>query len=747
MFNNSLQNGVDFNDSRSFSAFFGQKSDPHFYNPGQTWIHARGLSPNGIARSRFSSFSTGGATTSNSSPLSGGPTGIQINHDQFGNSLSDAFNMGRVSNTVYQWSDQVSRADSNDYFSFSVSATSSVMLSLTGMSADANLELINASGAIVAASRNGGSLNESITRSLEAGDYAIRVLSVNQSQTAYTLRVQANTANTDPGNTRSTAHDLGTLNWGVRNWSDSVSRTDTNDFFRFNLVSVGNLNLSLNNLSADADLQLLDSAGTTIATSNRSGTNTESIVRLLNAGTYFVRIYSFNNANTTSYSLSINADGAGDGTTETVTGTLRADRFTTRSTATRTVISGFGNVDFGSGARDLLDLSSILSTSVSFNFASSSSGGVAYNAGTGSRIFDAINFSDGRQILFEGIDAIRFADRTINLSVTTNDPLFTQQWNLFMMGVHNAWRFTTGSTGILLGVQDTGLATDQNNRIHPDLRSTKTIANNYYDEDIDIGDDSHGTAVQSIIAAATNNGIGMSGINWNSPVFNIDVLGGDRTDLDLIPATQSLIDEASRTGQRLVINMSLGWLTFGITDVYPAFNQLVANNPNVLFMIAAGNDGHQNQEGLAYPAVLASLYNNVIAVGASWGTVDRDGSPREPGQRLQYDWWGSQYGNGLTLMAPTEVVAAQGNWFTVSDYYTGAGDRFNGTSAAAPNAAGVASLVWSANRTLTAAQVKQIVSETAVDLGTPGYDRFTGSGLINADAAVRRAMALNRGFA
>ncbi len=567
------------------------------------------------------------------------------------------------------------------------------------------------------------------------------------SNTASSPRVQATTSTTDPGNTRSTAHDLGTLTWGVRNWSDSISRTDTNDFFRFNLVSAGNLNLSLNNLSADADLQLLDSSGTTIATSNRSGTSNEPIVRMLSAGTYFIRVYSFNGANSTPYTLSINAGGAGDGTTDTITGTFRADRFTVRPTATRTVISGFGNVDFGSGSRDRLDLSSIASTSVSLNFANSGSGGVAYNSGTGSRIFDAINFSDGRQILFEGIDAIQFADRTINLSVTTNDPLFNQQWNLFMMGVHNAWRFTTGSTGVSIGVQDTGLATDRNGRIHADLRLTGNPANNYYDEDIDRGDDSHGTAVQSVIAAATNNGIGMSGINWNSQVFQVDVLGGDATDHSLVQATQTLITEANRTNQRLVINMSLGWSTFGITDLYPALNEMVANNPNVLFVIAAGNTGNVGREGLAYPATLASLYGNVIAVGASWGTVDRDGIPRDPGQRLEYDWWGSQYGNGLTLMAPTEVVAARGNGLTVSDYFMGEGDRFNGTSAAAPNASGVASLVWSANRNLTAAQIKQILSQSAIDLGTTGYDRFTGNGMVNADAAVRRAMALNRGFA
>lgn len=33
------------------------------------------------------------------------------------------------------------------------------------------------------------------------------------------------------------------------------------------------------------------------------------------------------------------------------------------------------------------------------------------------------------------------------------------------------------------------------------------------------------------------------------------------------------------------------------------------------------------------------------------------------------------------------------------------------------------------------------MSETAYDLGTPGYDTTYGHGFVNADAAVRRAIA------
>ncbi len=418
-------------------------------------------------------------------------------------------------------------------------------------------------------------------------------------------------------------------------------------------------------------------------------------------------------------------------------GTLSADTFTIDPTVALTLVSGNGNVDFGEGARDTLDLSSFLFSAVSFNPASATSG-VVFDPGNGARVFDAIAFDNGSQVLFEGIDSVIFGDLTLDLFVEPNDPLFGDQWNLHMMGVHNAWRFTTGSDQVLVGIEDTGL-TYRFGSTHTDLRPTDTLGSQARDESY-LGGYSHGTAVQSIIAANSNNGEQMSGINWQSPVFNIDVLGGEWGDLSLAEATQVMIDEAASQGQQLVINMSLGVPQSFNESFDPAFEAVVASHPNVLFVIAAGNDGDLGIEGLSSPAFLAATYDNVIAVGASWGETDMFGNERTPGDRIEYsDFWGSQYGQGLTLMGPSEVIAANTGWQGF-----GTQTLFNGTSAATPNVTGVASLVWSANPTLTAAEVKQILSQTAVDLSTPGYDLYTGSGMVNADAAVRQALAWGR---
>jgi len=433
-------------------------------------------------------------------------------------------------------------------------------------------------------------------------------------------------------------------------------------------------------------------------------------------------------------------------TIQLVGGTLGADTFTVLPGFQYSVFSGNGNVDFGKGGRDVIDLSSALSSSVTFNLATATRGGVIFNPGNGAQVFDAISFSNGSQILFEGIDQVRFADGILNLSITPNDPGFSQQWNLHMMDVQSAWRFTTGSSNILVGIEDSGLGVDIRGRLHPDLRaeSTYVYSNNYKDDYLS-GNTSHGTDVQGIIAAASNNGIGMSGINWRSDVLHVDVFGTDQQSWTLDRASQTMINTANRNKQNLVINMSLGFpRSAGRTDLDPAFEQVVASNPNALFVIASGNE---NIYGISYPSSLAQKYNNVIAVGASWGTQDTNGVPKAPGTRSAYPgWWGSNYGNGLTVMGPSEVIATSAS-NTSTGVQFGYDLKFNGTSAATPNVTGVASLVWSANPNLTAGQVKGILSQTAYDLGAQGYDQVYGNGFVNADTAVRRAMAIGAGAA
>ena len=62
--------------------------------------------------------------------------------------------------------------------------------------------------------------------------------------------------------------------------------------------------------------------------------------------------------------------------------------------------------------------------------------------------------------------------------------------------------------------------------------------------------------------------------------------------------------------------------------------------------------------------------------------------------------------------------------------------NFFGTSASAPAAAAIAALLLDAAPTATPEQVIDALSDTAIDIGTPGFDLASGAGLIQADAAI-----------
>ncbi|MFM6120109.1 MAG: PPC domain-containing protein, partial [Sphaerospermopsis kisseleviana] len=75
--------------------------------------------------------------------------------DNAGNTLATARNVGTLTG-AQSFSDWVGRADINDYYSFNVGTQSNFSLSLTGLSADADVQLLNSSGGVISSSENGG---------------------------------------------------------------------------------------------------------------------------------------------------------------------------------------------------------------------------------------------------------------------------------------------------------------------------------------------------------------------------------------------------------------------------------------------------------------------------------------------------------------------------------------------------------------------------------------------------------------
>jgi hypothetical protein len=77
-----------------------------------------------------------------------------------------------------------------------------------------------------------------------------------------------------------------------------ISPSGDNDYYRFVITTGGTATITLGTLPADYDIRLYSSNGTTqLAISQAGGTSSETISRTYTAGTYFVRVYGYQNAN------------------------------------------------------------------------------------------------------------------------------------------------------------------------------------------------------------------------------------------------------------------------------------------------------------------------------------------------------------------------------------------------------------------------------------------------------------------
>ena len=442
-----------------------------------------------------------------------------------------------------------------------------------------------------------------------------------------------------------------------------------------------------------------------------------------------------------------------------------------------------GTVYFGNGGTDTINLGVPKSAVKSLNGDSLDSYNPATNTGLAidsqaiyrGSSFDFLRLSDGREIYFQGIERIQFTDGTISLQVLPNDPLFPRQWNLTVTDTADAWRYTKGSNDVLLVSLDSGLPTAANAAID-DLSVGRTV----YGLSVPDGDvsDQHGHQAISIFSAVANNGYRIAGINWNSTVRVEDLYDGLKFNLfgveiyefktDLVDAINNAISYANtHNKKRIVFQGGIqgeSWLTSGgtLAELQALFTSIVDTS---FFAVAAGNGNQSvatpNPADLVQSGGVVRLegvLNNVMAVGAAIaGNVSAFTTTlanivqinlSDPAatmidnatsiDRASY----SNFGPNLTLMAPTDSPATQSAGTVTLNPGGGNAYAFNGTSAANPNMAGYASLVWSVNPDITAGDLRNILIDTATDLGTAGLDNLFGYGLINTSAAVRRAYAL-----
>ena len=108
-----------------------------------------------------------------------------------GNSRSTAYSLGAIQGTQVL-KDSVGPSDSDDYFRFVLKNQSNFNVKLSGLSGDANLQILSSAGEIFDNSASPGTEAEIISRSLDKGTYYIRVFQASSEiQTPYALQVNA----------------------------------------------------------------------------------------------------------------------------------------------------------------------------------------------------------------------------------------------------------------------------------------------------------------------------------------------------------------------------------------------------------------------------------------------------------------------------------------------------------------------------------------------------------------------------
>ena len=240
----------------------------------------------------------------------------------------------------------------------------------------------------------------------------------------------------------------------------------------------------------------------------------------------------------------------------------------------------------------------------------------------------------------------------------------------------------------------------------------------------------HGTHVAGIIAAVRNNGKGINGVCANARIMVLRVVpDGDERDKDIANAIRYAADNGAH-----IINMSFGKSYSPHKHVVDEAVKYAAEK-NVLLVHAAGNDGKNTDVEPNYPRDQfdnGQEATNWIEVGASgW----------MKGKNIAASF--SNYGkSNVDVFAPGVEIQS---CIPESQYAS-----YDGTSMACPVTAGVAALVWSYYPSLTAAQVKEVIVQSAVKVkgkvyvpGTKNKSKMnelcrTGA-IVNAYEALRLA--------
>ena len=294
------------------------------------------------------------------------------------------------------------------------------------------------------------------------------------------------------------------------------------------------------------------------------------------------------------------------------------------------------------------------------------------------------------------------------------------------VGATKAWAITTGSKDIVVAVIDTGVDYTHQDLADNIYNNAKEIAGNGIDDDgngfIDdvhgwnfagvstndpMDDNSHGTHCSGTIGGKGNDGKGVAGVSWNVSILPIKFLtgGGSGTLADAVKSIQY--------ATKMKVNiMSNSWGGGGFSQ--SMMDAIVeAKDAGILFIAAAGNDSQNSDSEPHYPA--GYQVDNVMAVAAS---TNRD-------SLASFSTYGKR----------TVHIAAPGN-NVYSSVPGNAYDTYSGTSMATPHVAGGAALLWSTDKNMGFAEIKDRLLRSR-DFVPSLARKVASSGRMNVYNAIR----------
>lgn len=344
---------------------------------------------------------------------------------------------------------------------------------------------------------------------------------------------------------------------------------------------------------------------------------------------------------------------------------------------------------------------------------------------------------------YVSIDRRRFPHAT-----TPNDTLFVNQWYLkdaevSAVNAIGAWDREVGSTGVVIAVLDTGVLYD-----HPDLGradhggkllpghdfvSASHMNNDGDARDADPSDpgdwvDSndksnplfsncdiagsswHGTRVAGMVGALTNNGAGVAGLDWNSFILPVRVLGKcGGLDSDILAGMRwaaglHVAGVTDNPTPARILNLSLGSDGACEASYRDVIGELTARK--VLAVISAGNEGTVVSSPANCPGVAAVAAIRHAGSKVGFSSLGPEVTIAAPGGNCVNI-------NGGPCLFSLDTTSNSGTTVPVTNTFT---DQINsnlGTSFSAPIVSGITALMLSRNANLSTVQMLARLGEGA----------------------------------